>query len=93
MGGETGKHGGNNHDSAINKAVDDLPKGAKNVRKNQAQVDADGNVFGDNRPDLQYDLDGVHYNVEFDNDPWSAGAHGAQIFFNDPDSVVTLVLL
>ena len=30
---------------------------AINIRKNQTQVDINGNKVGNNRPDIQYDID------------------------------------
>ncbi len=60
----------------------------ENIRKNQVQVDANGNVVGTNRPDLQWDEDGVHYNYEVDNNPARSSVHAQQIQQNDPNSVV-----
>ncbi len=62
-----------------------------NVRKNQWQVDVLGNTVGMNRPDLQYDLGGVHYNVEFDTDPAASLEHFSTIFANDPASSIDLI--
>lgn len=36
-----------------------------NIRKNQKQVDIDGNVVGNNRPDIQFDKQGKHTNIEY----------------------------
>jgi hypothetical protein len=36
------QHGGPEHDAAIQNAIDELPKDATNIRKNQAQVDING---------------------------------------------------
>ena len=55
-GGKGGKHGNPDHNKAIDDAIKALPKKAKNIRKNQAQVDINGNKVGNNRPDIQYDL-------------------------------------
>lgn len=41
-------------------------RGALNIRVNQWQADTAGAYVGKNRPDLQYDLNGKHYLVEFD---------------------------
>ena len=46
------------HNSAIDKYIEDMPPKAKNIRKNQTQVDINGNKVGSNRPDVQYDLNG-----------------------------------
>ena len=37
-----------------------------NIRKNQQQVDIQGNTVGKNRPDVQYDKNEIHTNVEYD---------------------------
>lgn len=60
-------YGGVQHNQAIDEYISDLPKVATNIRKNQVQVDVNGNMVGNNRPDIQYNLDGTHYNVEFEN--------------------------
>ncbi|HXE53180.1 MAG TPA: hypothetical protein VN541_09210, partial [Tepidisphaeraceae bacterium] len=86
MGG-SGVHGGSAHDNAINDYIENLPPEAENVRKGQAQVDVNGDKVGNNMPDVQYDLDGKHHNVEF-NTRDSRG-HGDVIRANDPNSEVT----
>jgi hypothetical protein len=86
--GEAAQHGSRGHDAAIEAEIDNLPAKAKNIRKNQAQVDVRGNKTGDNRPDLQYDLNGVHHNHEFDYDPVRSNAHAVEIRNNDPASWV-----
>ena len=92
--GESRPHGNNEHNSAIEQRANQVRKqGATNIRKNQVQVDANGNRVGDNRPDLQYDLDGRHYNVEFDHNVANSARHGAQIRANDPNAAVELNLL
>ena len=48
----------------LTKYIDVLPQEATNVRKNQTQIDINGKKVGTNRPDLQYDLNDIHYNVE-----------------------------
>jgi hypothetical protein len=50
----------------LTKYIDDIPKEATNVRKDQTQMDINGKKVGTNRPDLQYDLNDIHYNVESD---------------------------
>ena len=92
--GESRPHGNDEHNSAIEQRANQVRKqGATNIRKNQVQVDANGNRVGDNRPDLQYDLDGRHYNVEFDHNAANSARHGAQIRANDPNAAVELNLL
>jgi RHS repeat-associated protein len=90
-GGNAPQHGGDDHDDEIQKAIDRArADGATNIRKNQVQTDINGNRAGNNRPDLQYDLRGQHYNVEFDNVPARGEQHGITIRANDPNSVCIL---
>lgn len=91
--GKSKPHGGKTHNTVIDNTIDHLPKGAKNVRKNQTQVDAKGNKIGNNRPDIQYDLNGTHYNVEIDNNPARSAEHGRVLKQNDPNSQVILILI
>ena len=65
-GGKGGKHGNPDHNNAIDDAIKALPDGAYDIRKNQVQVDFNGNRVGNNRPDIQYNLNGKHYNIEID---------------------------
>jgi hypothetical protein len=85
------KHGGTTHNQRIDDFIKSLPKGAQNIRKAQQQVDVNGNPAGKNFPDVQYDLNGVHYNVEFDMNPLNAIKHFKTIIKNDPVSPVELV--
>lgn len=89
-GGKGPKHGGDVHNKMIDDYINNLSRAAENIRKNQQQVDENGNNVGNNRPDVQYDLDGVHYNVEFDNNPSSSYNHFSNIFDNDPDRHIDL---
>ncbi|WP_426050897.1 RHS repeat domain-containing protein [Brevundimonas sp. SL161] len=59
-------HGAPDHDQAIDDRADEVRgQGADDIRKNQTQVDAQGNRVGDNRPDLGYtDSNGVRHNEE-----------------------------
>ncbi|WP_084126442.1 hypothetical protein [Demequina sp. NBRC 110054] len=64
----------------------------RDVRVNQTQVNANGEVVGINRPDLQYTLDGKRYYVEWDKpicgDPTRSlrgQSHGLRILLNDSD--------
>ena len=41
--------------------IKSIPQNAKSIRKNQVQVDVNGNKVGNNRPDIQYDYEGKHY--------------------------------
>ncbi len=86
--GKSNPHGGPKHNAAIDsKAAEARAAGAENIRKNQAQTDADGNKVGDNRPDLQYDLDGTHYNFEYDNTDAGSQAHQQVLPGNDPNAI------
>jgi RHS repeat-associated protein len=69
--GNAKPHGNNNHNDAIDNRIDDLKKdpSVTDIRKNQQQVDVDGNKVGTNRPDVQYNKDGCHHCVEYDNVP------------------------
>jgi len=89
-GGNAPAHGGDVHNQMIDDYIDGLPENAVNIRKNQQQVDADGNNVGNNRPDLQYDIDGVHHNVEFDTNPDNSINHFNTINANDPASPIEL---
>ena len=93
--GEAKPHGGDVHDQAIDNLVDQLKQDpeVENIRKNQAQVDADGNKVGNNRPDVQYDKNGSHYNVEYDNVPENSKRHGDVIRANDSKAVTELIIL
>ena len=58
------KHGGEGHNKIIDKIIKDArDKGAKEIRKNQQQVDFNGNKVGTNKPDIQYNYEGKHYNI------------------------------
>lgn len=46
--------------------------------------------MGTNRPDVQYDLNGQHYNVEFDTHPENGLKHQQTIQTNDPNAKVVL---
>ena len=87
------QHGGTEHNDAIDDLIDDLPDGADNIRKNQTQVDINGDQVGNNRPDVQYDLDGSHYNVEVDNIPSNSSNHAVTIGNNDPASYIIQIVL
>ncbi len=78
------------HNFAIDKYIEDMPQKAKNIRKNQTQVDINGNKVGSNRPDVQYDLNGQHYNVEFDTHPENGLKHQQTVQANDPNAKVIL---
>jgi hypothetical protein len=88
--GETAPHGGPAHDAAINKQMEEArAAGAENIRKNQVQVNIEGNRVGNNKPDLQYDLNDTHYNHEFDTTEASSLKHQDVVPKNDPAAVNT----
>jgi hypothetical protein len=82
-------HGGPAHDRWIDKYIDRLKKwtDAKNIRKNQRQVDANGNQLGTNRPDVQFDRKGQHHNREVDTNATNSQNHLNQLNRNDPGAV------
>ena len=88
--GKAKPHGGTKHNFAIDKYIENLPRDATNVRKNQTQVDINGKKVGRNRPDVQYDMDGQHINVEFDTKPENGSNHQQTIQKNDPNAKVIL---
>ncbi len=94
-GGRAKPHGGNKHNSIIDQKINDILNldGVTEIRKNQIQVDVDGNRVGNNRPDIQYDKDGVHYNIEVDNSHKNSINHGKTIQKNDPNSNVELIII
>lgn len=64
-----------------------FPDGSDDIRKNQKQVDYNGNTVGNNRPDWQYNYDGKHYCGEVDNVPANNRKHEMVIKRNDPESI------
>ncbi|MDF2176845.1 SpvB/TcaC N-terminal domain-containing protein [Aliiglaciecola sp. CAU 1673] len=94
-GGNAKPHGNANHNSAIDNRVGELKQdpSVSNIRKNQQQVDVNGNKVGTNRPDIQYDQGGCHHCVEYDHVPRNSTRHGDQIRANDPNAKVELNLL
>ena len=85
-GGNARPHGGPAHNQAIDDEIGQLQgdPSVTNIRKNQVQVDVDGSRVGDNRPDVQYDRDGIHHNVEFDTKRSRSEIHRTTIETNDP---------
>jgi len=87
-------HGSAEHDARINQeAVRMKQEGYGDIRKNQTQVDADGNRVGNNRPDLQgtNPTTGQREHVEVDRNPARAAQHERDIMRNDPSSKCTLL--
>ena len=65
-------------------------QGKQNIRKNQTQVDVNGNKVGSNRPDVQYDENGQHVCVEFDTKSENGLKHQQTIQNNDSNAKVIL---
>jgi ketosteroid isomerase-like protein len=83
-------HGGPAHDEAIDDYIKNLPKNAEDVRKNQAQVDAEGNKVGDNRPDVQWtDEEGRRHYVEVTSK--TSRGNPDQIRANDPKGIIEII--
>jgi len=97
LGNTRGIHGGVNHDDFINDITSDLQNDPlvdpQSIRKNQQQVDVNGDKVGSNRPDLQYNRDGVHHNVEIDTKDTGSLGHQKTIPQNDPNSKNTFWLI
>ena len=93
--GTAPKHGGVGHNGVIDDEIHNLKNDpdVTNIRKNQQQVDVNGNKAGTNRPDIQYDKDGVHHNVEFDTSDVGSMKHQNQIPGNDPNARNTFWLI
>ena len=80
-------HGNPDHNAKIDERINSVrEEGASNIRKNQTQVDFNGNKVGNNRPDVQYNKDGKHYNYEVDRSATNNAAHEQVIKNNDPSS-------
>jgi hypothetical protein len=79
------------HNAALQADIAALPRGARNIRVNQRQVNALDQRVGINRPDLQYTLNGRRHYVEYEGlgNPRGA-AHRARVLANDPNAVFTL---
>jgi RHS repeat-associated protein len=94
-GGNASKHGGTGHNKSIDDEIARLQKDPNviNIRKNQQQVDSNGNKVGNNRPDIQYDKGGVHHNIEYDTTKAGSTKHQNQIGKNDPNSRNTFWLI
>jgi hypothetical protein len=86
-GGIARPHGNADHDASITEEYNSIKDVANDIRKNQIQVDVHGNVVGNNRPDLQYNVDGIHYNFEVDRSEVNSERHRSVILNNDPYSV------
>lgn len=45
-----------------------------------------GTIVGRNRPDIQYDIEGIHYNIEYDTSHKSSLNHQSVLPANDPNA-------
>jgi hypothetical protein len=80
-------HGSPEHDAKVNEEVQKMQdKNYGDIRKNQAQVDAQGNKVENNRPDVQgtNPETGQREHVEVDRDPNRGLQHEQDILRNDP---------
>jgi hypothetical protein len=89
--GDAKPHGGPDHNKAIDDHINELKKDPEvtNIRKNQEQVDVNGDKAGKNRPDVQYDKGGVHHNVEYDRTQTNSDAHKSVVTAKDPNATYT----
>ena len=92
-GGKSKPHGGYHHNEEIDNVIKSIPQNAKSIRKNQVQVDVNGNKVGNNRPDIQYDYEGKHYVIEIDNRKRTSTMHEKTIWQNDPKCEIKLIIL
>ena len=92
---DTRPHGNPDHNGAIDDIIQRMVTDNRyeHLRKNQVQVDINGNVMGNNRPDVQWDKDGVHYNLEVDRSPKNSNRHKSVIEHNDSRAVFKRALL
>ncbi len=87
-GGNARPHGGKLHNDKIDKMIEKLKNDdeVSNIRKNQKQVDINGNVVGNNRPDIQFDKGEIHTNIEYDSKKSSSLKHQKELENNDPNA-------
>jgi hypothetical protein len=91
--GDSKPHGSPAHDAAVNREVQKMKdQGYRDIRKNQTQVDAQGNKVGNNRPDAQgtNPQTGQREHVEVDRNPSRGEQHQEDIMRNDPSAKCTL---
>lgn len=88
-------HGNADHNKAIDDKIVELEKSDKveYIRKNQVQVDFEGNKVGNNRPDVQWNADGVHHNYEVDRTRKNSDRHKKVIEANDPKAAFEYELI
>lgn len=93
--GNAKPHGNVDHNKVIDDKIKELndSRAAKDIRKNQVQVDFEGNKVGNNRPDVQWNADGVHHNYEVDRTKKNSDRHKKVIEGNDPKAEFEYELL
>ena len=87
-------HGSPAHDARVRKIASSMKKNKwEDVRVNQQQVDAKGNVVGRNRPDVQgtHPETGQRVNIEIDTSESGSLRHQRVVPANDPDAVNTFI--
>ena len=87
-------HGSPEHDAKVNEEVQKMrDKNYGDIRKNQTQVDAQGNKVGNNRPDVQgtNPETGQREHVDVDRDPNRGVQHDQDIRRNDRAAKCTLL--
>jgi RHS repeat-associated protein len=86
-------HGGPAHDAAIKEYIKILERdvpGARDIRKNQAQVNADKQKVSDYRPDVQWtDANGVRHYYEVSSR--TSTANPARLRRNDPNAIIEVL--
>ena len=94
-GGKAKPHGNADHNKAIDDKIVELEKTkkAEEIRKNQVQVDFEGNKVGNNRPDVQWNADGIHHNYEVDRSRKNSDRHKKVIEANDPKAAFEYELI
>jgi DNA repair exonuclease SbcCD ATPase subunit len=71
-----------------------VKQGAKDIRINERQVDANGRLQGTNRPDLQYTLGGRRIYIEYEQPSNPRGLrHATRLIPNDPTAKVIVKLV
>jgi hypothetical protein len=69
--------------------------GATNIRVNQQQLTVrNGQRVGINRPDLQFDYNGLRYHVEYDSPTSGRGpAHQSRLTNNDSNAIIIRIII
>lgn len=94
--GQSKPHGSPAHDARLRKIAASMRgKGWEDVRVNQWQVNASGQLVGANRPDVSgiHPRTGRRVNVEVDTRASSSAEHQRVVTGNDPDAVNTFIII